>query len=315
MEIEPIAHIQTEFPQKFGIPRQSGLAEGLLGRIVFEPQFRRAEAVRGLEGFDYIWLLWEFSANRRVRENRGEISSEDIRGGDAADCTAGEAMTVNVTGTAAGGDAADCAAGKATMGNADTAVEKAIAGYAAANGAAGGAADDGKANGNAASGSIDKMHWATTVRPPRLGGNAALGVFATRSPYRPNPIGLSSLKLERIDLDCPDAPVLWVRGADLMDGTPIYDIKPYLTYTDAHPAARCGYVDSLEDRRLEVVFAAGIPPLSPDFRQRLCEILALDPRPRYQEDPKRIYGLSFEDHNVRFKVEGNKAIVTEVSQD
>lgn len=258
MEIEPIAHIRTEFPQKFGIPRQSGLAKGLLGRIVFEPQFRRAEAVRGLEGFEYIWLLWEFSANRRVRENRGEISPEDIRGG---------------------------------------------------------AADDGKANGNAASGCIDKMHWTTTVRPPRLGGNTALGVFATRSPYRPNPIGLSSLKLERIDLDCPDAPVLWVRGADLMDGTPIYDIKPYLTYTDAHPAARCGYVDSLEDRRLEVVFTAGIPPLSPDFRQRLGEILALDPRPRYQEDPKRIYGLSFEDHNVRFKVEGNKAIVTEVSQD
>lgn len=312
MEIEPIAHIRTEFPQKFGIPRQSGLAKGLLGRIVFEPQFRRAEAVRGLEGFDYIWLLWGFSANRRVKENRGEISSEDIRGGAAT--------AVNVTNraagkTAAGGDAADCAAGKAIIGNADAAVEKAVAGYAAANGAAGGAADDEKANGNAASGSTDKMHWTTTVRPPRLGGNAALGVFATRSPYRPNPIGLSSLKLERIDLDCPDAPVLWVRGADLMDGTPIYDIKPYLTYTDAHPAARCGYVDSLEDRRLEVVFTAGIPPLSPDFRQRLGEILALDPRPRYQEDPKRIYGLSFEDHNVRFKVEGNKAIVTEVSQD
>lgn len=287
MEIEPIAHIQTEFPQKFGIPRQSGLAKGLLGRIVFEPQFRRAEAVRGLEGFDYIWLLWGFSANRRVKENRGEISSEDIRGGAAT--------AVNVTNRAAGKTAAG--------------------GDAAANGAAGGAADDEKANGNAASGSTDKMHWTTTVRPPRLGGNAALGVFATRSPYRPNPIGLSSLKLERIDLDCPDAPVLWVRGADLMDGTPIYDIKPYLTYTDAHPAARCGYVDSLEDRRLEVVFAEGIPPLSPDFRQRLGEILALDPRPRYQEDPKRIYGLSFEDHNVRFKVEDNKAIVTEVSQD
>lgn len=287
MEIEPIAHIRTEFPQKFGIPRQSGLAKGLLGRIVFEPQFRRAEAVRGLEGFDYIWLLWGFSANRRVKENRGEISSEDIRGGAAT--------AVNVTNRAAGKTAAG--------------------GDAAANGAAGGAADDEKANGNAASGSTDKMHWTTTVRPPRLGGNAALGVFATRSPYRPNPIGLSSLKLERIDLDCPDAPVLWVRGADLMDGTPIYDIKPYLTYTDAHPAARCGYVDSLEDRRLEVVFAEGIPPLSPDFRQRLGEILALDPRPRYQEDPKRIYGLSFEDHNVRFKVEDNKAIVTEVSQD
>lgn len=302
MEIEPIAHIRTEFPQKFGIPRQSGLAKGLLGRIVFEPQFRRAEAVRGLEGFDYIWLLWGFSANRRVRETRGEISSEDIRGGAATDCTAGAATAVNETNRAAGetaaGGAADDTAGEAMTVN-----------------VTGTAADDEKANGNAASGSTDKMHWTTTVRPPRLGGNAALGVFATRSPYRPNPIGLSSLKLERIDLDCPDAPVLWVRGADLMDGTPIYDIKPYLTYTDAHPAARCGYVDSLEDRRLEVVFAEGIPPLSPDFRQRLGEILALDPRPRYQEDPKRIYGLSFEDHNVRFKVEDNKAIVTEVSQD
>ena len=151
MNIEPIAYIRTEFPEKFGVPRQSGLAENLIGKIVFEPEYRNPEALRGLEGFSHLWLIWEFSANRR---------------------TVGE--------------------------------------------------------------------WQPTVRPPRLGGNQHMGVFATRSPFRPNPLGLSCVEIESIDHDAPDGPLIMVRGADLMDGTPIYDIKPYIRYADSHPEAVCG---------------------------------------------------------------------------
>ena len=163
MNIQPIAYIHTEFSEKFGIPRQSGLASGLRGRIVFEKQFRDPEALRGVEGFTHFWLIWEFSANRGGRE------------------------------------------------------------------------------------------WQPTVRPPRLGGNQHMGVFATRSPFRPNPLGLSCVQLEGVDWDAQDGPVLIVRGADLMDGTPIYDIKPYIKYADSHPDAACGYVDSLAERQLVVV--------------------------------------------------------------
>lgn len=213
MVIEPIAYIRTSFPEKFGIPRQSGLASNLKARVVFEPQYRNADAVRGLEGFSHIWLIWEFSANR-------------------------------------------------------------------------------------------KSGWQPTVRPPRLGGNAHMGVFATRSPFRPNPLGLSCVELESIDADASDGPVLVVRGADLMDGTPVYDIKPYIKYADSRPHALCGYVEKLHERRLKVVIpsqmADGI--MDKSIMPSLVEVLQLDPRPSYHDDPERIYGLSFEGLNVRFRV-------------
>ena len=213
MVIEPIAYIRTSFPEKFGIPRQSGLASNLKARVVFEPQYRNADAVRGLEGFSHIWLIWEFSANR-------------------------------------------------------------------------------------------KSGWQPTVRPPRLGGTAHMGVFATRSPFRPNPLGLSCVELEGIDADAADGPVLVVRGADLMDGTPVYDIKPYIKYADSRPHALCGYVEKLHERRLKVVIpsemADGI--MDKSIMPSLVEVLQLDPRPSYHDDPERIYGLSFEGLNVRFRV-------------
>lgn len=220
MNIEPIAFIHSAFPEKFGIPRQSGLASSLLSKIVFESRFRSPEAIRGLEGFDYLWLIWEFSANRKA------------------------------------GD------------------------------------------------SLAKGSCALTVRPPRLGGNKAMGVFATRSPFRPNPLGLSSVKIDHIDYDAPDGPVIWIRGADLMDGTPIYDIKPYISYADSHPDARCGYVDSLEERKLTVRLSPKAREALSSFPEAdaLLEVLSLDPRPSYQDDPERIYGLSFAGKNARFTV-------------
>ena len=213
MDINPIAYIRTEFPEKFGIPRQSGLADNLRARIVFEPEYRNHDAVRGLEGFSHIWLIWEFSANRR-----------------------------------------SC--------------------------------------------------WQPTVRPPRLGGNEHMGVFATRSPFRPNPLGLSCVKLERIDMDDREGPVIHVRGADMMDGTPIYDIKPYIKYADSRPHAVCGYVDTLPERTLKVVLPEECSSLIEDktLIPALVETLSLDPRPSYHDDPERVYGLSFADLNVRFKV-------------
>ena len=213
MDISPIAYIRTEVPEKFGIPRQSGLADNLRARIVFEPEYRNHDAVRGLDGFSHIWLIWEFSANK---------------------CSC----------------------------------------------------------------------WQPTVRPPRLGGNEHMGVFATRSPFRPNPLGLSCVSLERIDMDDREGPVIHVRGADLMDGTPIYDIKPYIKYADSRPHAVCGYVDTLPERTLKVV----LPPECSSMVQdktlipALVETLSLDPRPSYHDDPERVYGLSFAGFNVRFKV-------------
>ena len=215
MEIRPIAYIRTEFPEKFGVPRQSGLAKGLRGRIVFEPEYRNPDALRGLEGFSHIWLIWEFSANRSINS------------------------------------------------------------------------------------------WQPTVRPPRLGGNAHIGVFATRSPFRPNPLGLSCVKIEEIELSSEEGPVITVRGADLMDGTPIYDIKPYIKYADSRPEAVCGYVDNLEERSLKVIFPSELSSQMPDRSviPALMDVLRLDPRPSYHDDPRRIYGLSFGGYNVRFKVE------------
>lgn len=214
MNIQPIAYIHTEFAEKFGIPRQSGLAGGLRGKIVFEKQFRDPEALRGVDGFSHLWLIWEFSANRGGRD------------------------------------------------------------------------------------------WQPTVRPPRLGGNQHMGVFATRSPFRPNPLGLSCVDLEGIDWDTPDGPVLIVKGADLMDGTPIYDIKPYIKYADSRPDALCGYVDTLDESRLPVVVSPDIEAKFQDvaLMNALREVLSLDPRPSYHNDPEREYGMSFAGYNVKFRV-------------
>lgn len=224
MVIRPIAHIRTDFPEKFGIPRQSGLARSLRGRIVFEPEYRNPDALRGLEDFSHIWLIWEFSANRSTST------------------------------------------------------------------------------------------WQPTVRPPRLGGNTSMGVFATRSPFRPNPLGLSCVKLESIEFSTSEGPVIHVCGADLMDGTPIYDIKPYIRYADARPEALCGYVDSLEERSLKVVFPTDLSEKISDKSviPALIETLRLDPRPSYHDDSERIYGLSFSDFNVRFKVQGGVLTVVNV---
>lgn len=216
MEIKPIAYIRTDFPEKFGIPRQSGLAKTLRGRIVFEPEYRNPDALRGLEEFSHIWLIWEFSANRSTSS------------------------------------------------------------------------------------------WQPTVRPPRLGGNAHMGVFATRSPFRPNPLGLSCVKMDSIEFSSPDGPMINVCGADLMDGTPVYDIKPYIKYADSRPEAVCGYVDRLEERSLKVVFPSELADRVADklVIPPLMETLRLDPRPSYHDDPERVYGLSFAGYNVRFRVAG-----------
>lgn len=218
MEIEPIAHICTDFPEKFGVPRQSGLAKNLKGKIVFKEKYRNPEALRGLEGFSHLWLIWEFSENR---SSKGE--------------------------------------------------------------------------------------WHPTVRPPRLGGNTHIGVFATRSPFRPNPLGLSCVELLSIDIDSSEGSVIYVTGADLVDGTPIYDIKPYIKYADSHPNALCGYVDHLNDRSLNVVFPDELKMVieDPSTLSSLIEVLQLDPRPSYHNDPEREYGMSFAGYNVRFTVSGN----------
>lgn len=207
-----IARISTDLPTKFGLPRQSGLVEGLEGRIVFEEEYRTPEAFRGLEDFSHIWILWQFS--------------EAVR-------------------------------------------------------------DD----------------WSPTVRPPMLGGNKRVGVFATRSPFRPNSIGLSSVKLEKVEFTPDKGPVLHVSGCDLMDGTPIYDIKPYLAYTDSHPDAVGGFTQALPDRSLKVEVSEELLQRVPESkRATLKSILSQDPRPSYQNDPERIYGFVFAGLEIRFTV-------------
>ena len=221
-EMKIIARIRTELPEKFGVPRQSGLVPQLRGRVIFEPEYRNPDAVRGLEDFSHIWLIWQFS--RAVREG-----------------------------------------------------------------------------------------WSPTVRPPRLGGNRRMGVFATRSPFRPNALGLSSVRLDRVELDPALGPVLHVSGADLMDGTPIFDIKPYLPYTDSHPQATGGFTDGLAHEPLTVECSPALLEHSPaDCREGLFGVLAGDPRPRYQEDPQRVYGLSFAGRNVKFTVDGDRLTVIAV---
>lgn len=221
MEIKPIAYFRSPVNGKFGLPRQSGLAECLQGEIVLEEEFRQEEALRGLEGFDYLWLIWGFHLNRD-----------------------------------------DAAQGK------------------------------------------------LTVRPPRLGGNERIGVFASRSPYRPNPLGLSSVKITRI---IPKEGIIRVLGADLADNTPIYDIKPYVEYADSHPGVRSGFTDDHEWKELDVRFECGRQNLSDEDIRALAALLAQDPRPRYHHDPTRIYHLDFCGKDIKFTVAEDTVTVIEIS--
>ena len=220
--MQVIAHIHTGFATKFGVPRQSGMVPEVKARIVFEPPYRNPDALRGIEGFSHLWLVWHFS---EVRQKT----------------------------------------------------------------------------------------WSPTVRPPRLGGNARMGVFATRSPYRPNPIGLSSVQLDGVEWDTPQGPVLHVRGADLMDGTPILDVKPYLAYTDSHPDAADGFLTGLSERTVAVDCPderlAAVPP---DKREALLAVLAHDPRPTYQNDPARVYGMAYDGMDIRFTVDDGVLHVVEI---
>jgi len=220
-ELKIIAHIHTDFPEKFGVPRQSGLVKELTGRIVFEPEYRNIDALRGIEGYDYLWLLWKFEG-------------------------------------------------------------------------------------------VEREKWSPTVRPPRLGGELHMGVFATRSPFRPNPIGLSSVKLESIE-NTAEGPVLVVSGIDLRDNTPIYDVKPYLPYVDSHPEARGGFAEEKVDYALQVVFPEELLEKIPHKKRRaIIEVLKQDPRPAYHEDVDRRYGVAFAGFDVRFRVSEGVLTVFEV---
>ena len=217
-KMKPIAKIHTDFPDKFGLPRQSGLVKGLKGRVVFEPPYRDYRAVKELGEYSHIWLIWLFSRSER----------ED---------------------------------------------------------------------------------WSPTVRPPRLGGNTRVGVFATRSPYRPNPIGMSAVRLERVVIDQDLGPVLEVSGIDMANGTPILDIKPYLSFADSYPDAVCGFADRLYGHSLKVVIPDELLKILPaDLIEPLKDLLAEDPRPRYQNDPERVYGFFFNKYEIKFKVD--KEILT-----
>ena len=216
-----IARIKSDFHEKFGIPRQRGLVQNLRAVIRFEPEFRNADALRGLEGFSHLWIMWIFSENIRST-------------------------------------------------------------------------------------------WSPTVRPPRLGGNKRLGVFATRSSFRPNPVALSCVKIERIDLDTPEGPKIVVSGADLMDGTPIVDIKPYLPYTDAHPEAVGGFAEAVRQIKVHVKPSEQLNKLPKEKRSALIEVLEQDPRPAYQHDPERVYGFPFAEYEVKFKVAGDELEIVSI---
>ena len=222
--VKAIGHIRTDFPTKFGVPRQSGLIPNLRAKIVLTGEFAQAEAVRGLEEYSHLWLLWRFSE-------------------------------------------------------------------------------------------VPEDYWAATVRPPRLGGNERVGVFASRSPFRPNSIGLSSVKIEKIETETPEGPVIYVSGADLMDGTPIYDIKPYLPYADCKPEASGGFAPQ-RGEALAVDFPAELLSRVPeDKRDALTGVLAQDPRPHYQSDPQRVYGMAFAGLEVRFRVADGAVYVVEVTEE
>lgn len=219
-----IAHIYTDFSEKFGIPRQSGLVEGLRGKIIFEPEYRVAEAVKGLEDYSHLWLLWNFSEAQRET-------------------------------------------------------------------------------------------WSPTVRPPRLGGKKRMGVFATRSPFRPNPIGLSCVLLERIEYDDVLGPVLYVSGVDMLDKTPIYDIKPYLSYCDSHADAKCGFADAVKGHALEVQCDAAIAEgMDEKDLETIFEILRQDPRTAYLEDEQRIWGITYGVYNIKFIVSKEQLRILEIKE-
>ena len=219
--MEVIARVYTPFKEKFGIPRQSGIAEGVRGKIIFEPKYRNPDALRGIEGFSHLWIIWCFSEST-------------------------------------------------------------------------------------------EHEWSPTVRPPRLGGNKKMGVFATRSPYRPNPIGLSSVRLVGIEHSESEGEVLLVEGADLLDGTPIYDIKPYLAFTDSHPDAVCGFADEVKEYAISVAFPSELLAAIPEEkRQGLISLLENDPRPSYQDDG-RIYGMAFSGFEIKFKVSSGTLTVISV---
>ena len=219
--LKVIARMESQFPTKFGIPRQSGLVEELRSTVTFEPEYRCPDALRGIEGFSHLWLIWGFSENRRET-------------------------------------------------------------------------------------------WSPTVRPPRLGGNERLGVFATRSPFRPNGLGLSCVKLERVELSTPKGPVLHVSGADLMDGTPIYDIKPYVPYADCRPEASEGFAPAPAETLKVVISPEMEGRIPPERVQALRGVLAWDPRPHYQADPERVYGMAFAGLEVKFTVDGETLTVVAV---
>lgn len=223
--ISQIAHIRTDFKEKFGVPRQAGVVPELKGKIVFEPEFRNADMLKGLEEFSHLWLIWEFSKNLDEEGN---------------------------------------------------------------------------------------SRWTPTVRPPRLGGNERKGVFATRSPFRPNPLGLSVVKIEKITEESGLGPVIYVLGADMVDGTPIFDIKPYIPYADAVLGAKGGFTDSTEYKTLNVVWEKKDDMLPEEERLSLEKILANDPRPHYQNDPQRIYGMSYAGYEVKFRVDGDVVIIVDI---
>ena len=221
IRIKSIGHIENDYSEKFGIPRQSGLADEVVSKIIFEPEYRVREAFRGLEQYSHIWLIWQFS--QAVREK-----------------------------------------------------------------------------------------WQPTVRPPRLGGNTRMGVFATRSPFRPNSLGMSSVKLVKIDMECKDGPVLYVAGADILNGTPIIDVKPYLAYTDSHPEASEGFALTAETS-VKVNFPRDLLEIIPEEKRKgLVSVLAQDPRPQYNDDPERVYTMQFAGFDVSFNVIGDELNVTKI---
>jgi len=221
-EMKIIARIQNDYTAKFGVPRQSGLVSSVLSRVVFEPEYRNMDALRGLDGFSHVWLIWQFSESVRA-------------------------------------------------------------------------------------------DWSPTVRPPRLGGNTRMGVFATRSPFRPNPIGLSCVEIDHVEQDAQLGPVLWVRGADLMNGTPILDVKPYVPYADCRPDAKGGFALGPGGGTVDVVCPEHLLGLLPaEKRQSLLDVLAQDPRPGYQHEPSRVYGVSFAGFDVRFTVDDGVLTVCEI---
>lgn len=220
MIINPIAYIKNDFSSKFGIPRQSSLVDSIHAQIIFTEEYRNPDYLRGIDEYSHLWLLWEFSKNKKIAPS-------------------------------------------------------------------------------------------PTVRPPRLGGNVRKGVFSTRSPYRPNPIGLSCVKLERVEWSSPNGPILHIQGADLLDGTPIYDIKPYLNFADSHPDAISGWAEEAYAKSLKVEWAFD-PAQSPAFIDTISQLLAQDPRPSYQEDPERIYGMEYGGYDVHFTVKDDIVTVIDL---